>query len=179
MSQRVSFLSRRLYHNYYHESYGVCFVTYAPDAGNERSTNVSMDTATHLHDNAWTQQQGKLWLLFRPPRSYVGMTKGQIILVLGYRNYSLVMTIVELLDYWKFGVKFQLSSLWVKSCCGRGTGTVRETWGRRKSTAGWRFPKDILHITNVEWASYAFHTVFYCDVPCTSTSKPQKTSVEM
>jgi hypothetical protein len=51
------------------------------------------------------------------------------------------MTIIGLLDYWRFGfgVEFQLSSLWVGGCCDRGRGTVQEPKSKKTSTVGSRY----------------------------------------
>jgi hypothetical protein len=51
------------------------------------------------------------------------------------------MKIIGLLDYWRFGVEFQFSSLSVWSCCGWGAGTIRRPREGGTSAIGGRYQR--------------------------------------
>jgi hypothetical protein len=71
---------------------------------NKHTTNISRDIPIYPSVIAQPQQQGKG--LYEEAR---GCSKAAPVQLL---------TTIRLLDYWRYGLKFQLSLLLVKSCCG-------------------------------------------------------------
>jgi hypothetical protein len=54
--------------------------------------------------------------------------------------YWIGLKINRLMDYWRrLWIEFQLSSLWINSCCGWGTGTAPEPRVRGTSAVGNRY----------------------------------------